>query len=59
MSICMCVCKGGWTGGRVGGLGIPLLTSNLKECKSISCSLKQELQKIYKAPETARRNLNA
>lgn len=43
-------------GGRVGGWGIPLLipllTSNLKECKSVSRSLKQELQKIHKTPET-------
>lgn len=49
----------GWMEGWACGWGIPPSTSNLKECKSVSCSLKQELQKIRKAPETAHRNLNA
>lgn len=49
--------KGGWMDGCVSRAS-QLLTSNLKECKSVVCSLKQELQKVHKAPETACENLN-
>lgn len=48
--------------GEVGGWGVngasQLLTSNLKECKAVARSLKQELQKIHKAPEAACKNVN-